>query len=504
MTKKNNINNPDTKKEKSSWIRFSGNRFRNGSFSATMILIAVAIVIVLNLIVSKIPSKYRELDISSNKLYTLDEQSKELAKRLDMDVNIYVLANESVGDSYPELVRLLENYEDVTDKIKVTWKDPNLYPTFATKYEATGTTVLVVESEKRYQLIDRSDLYTITNQEEVYYGETAEYDFNGESLLANAMNYVTTDNIPKLYTLSGHGETEFDDTLQEYIQNANITLEEMNLSTGTGVPEDASCIAIVAPKSDLNDTEIKAITKYLDAGGNAMIFTGETNKELTNFDALLEQYGVTVEKGIVYEADSRHVITDSPTYIVPDVETHDANSIVNENNGYILMADSKSIAETENHKDNITVTSLFSATESSYRKENVADSKSIGKEKGDAEGPFSLGVAITVTDEEESEDAEESTAEPKTKLVVYGSTSLISQNIYMQFWYNVAEVLSSLGWMCDTEDSITIAGKSLSLNSESLTLTESDVSRWMAVYLIMIPAVTIAAGIFVTVRRNKK
>ena len=55
------MKNPKPKKEKSSLVRFSGNRFRNGSFSATMILIAIAIVVVLNLIVSKIPSKYREL-----------------------------------------------------------------------------------------------------------------------------------------------------------------------------------------------------------------------------------------------------------------------------------------------------------------------------------------------------------------------------------------------------------------------------------------------------------
>lgn len=125
MAKKQKSNNQQSKKEKSSLMRFSGNRFRNGSFSATMILIAIGIVVVLNLIVSKIPSKYRELDMSGNKLYTLDEKSEELLKRLDMDVTIYFLANKSVEDGYPELARLLENYEDGSDKIKVVRKDPN-------------------------------------------------------------------------------------------------------------------------------------------------------------------------------------------------------------------------------------------------------------------------------------------------------------------------------------------------------------------------------------------
>lgn len=335
----------------------------------------------------------------------------------------------------------------------------------------------------------------------MYYGEPENKEFNGENLLANAVNFVTTDDIPKLYTLTGHGETEFDETMQKYIESSNITMEELNLATGQGVPKDASCITIIAPKSDLSDTEVKAVSTYLDAGGNAMIFGSDTNKELPNFDSLLEQYGVTMEEGIVYEGDANYAMADSPTYIVPKVEIHEANSILNENNGFILMTDAKSIAETEKHDDNITVTTLFSTTESSYRKKNIADSKSVGKEKGDAEGPFALGVAVTVAEKTDTEDTE-STAEPKSKLVVYGSSSLISQKIYMQFYYNIAEVLSSLGWMCDTKDSITIAGKSIS--SEALTLTGADVNKWMSVYLIAIPVVTIAAGIFVTIRRNKK
>lgn len=501
MAKMQKSNKQKPKNEKSSLVRFSGNRFRNGSFSAAMILISIAIVVVVNLMVSKIPSQYRELDMSKSKLYTLDEQSEELLKRLDTDVTIYFLRVNSVEEYCPEITRLLENYEQGSDRIKVVRKDPELYPNFGTKYDARSSTVLIVESEKRTKLIDYSDLYTVTNQEAVYYyGEAEKKEFNGENLIANAVNYVSTDSIPKLYALTGHGETEFDDLLKEYIESSNILVEDLSLATGAEVPDDAGCVAIIAPKTDLNDAEVKAVSKYLEDGGNAMIFGSDTDKELPNFNALLEQYGITMEKGIVYEGDSDYALTNRPTYIVPKMATHDANSIVNENNGYILMTDSKSIAETEDHKDNISVTTLFSTTESSYRKENTAESESIGKEKGDAEGPFSLGVAITVKDE--AEEDEESTREPKTKIVVYGSTSLISQNVYAQYYYNVLEVLSSLGWMCDTKDSIAIAGKSIS--SEALTLTQADVSRWMSVYLIVIPVITVAAGIFVTVRRNRK
>ena len=44
---------------------FRGSRFRNGSFSAAMIIIAIALVIVVNLVVSKLPTKYTEIDTAS-------------------------------------------------------------------------------------------------------------------------------------------------------------------------------------------------------------------------------------------------------------------------------------------------------------------------------------------------------------------------------------------------------------------------------------------------------
>ena len=42
---------------------------KNGSYSSVMIVVFVAIIIVINMIVGNLPSKYTQLDISSEKLY---------------------------------------------------------------------------------------------------------------------------------------------------------------------------------------------------------------------------------------------------------------------------------------------------------------------------------------------------------------------------------------------------------------------------------------------------
>ena len=67
---------------KSNLFSFSGRRFQSGSFSAAMVLVVLAIIVVINLIFTKIPNKYTDFDISQNKLYSIGEESLELFKNV--------------------------------------------------------------------------------------------------------------------------------------------------------------------------------------------------------------------------------------------------------------------------------------------------------------------------------------------------------------------------------------------------------------------------------------
>ena len=45
-------------------LKFNGKQFRQGSYSSVMIVIVIAIVIVINLAASQIPSQYAQLDVT--------------------------------------------------------------------------------------------------------------------------------------------------------------------------------------------------------------------------------------------------------------------------------------------------------------------------------------------------------------------------------------------------------------------------------------------------------
>lgn len=279
--------------------------------------------------------------------------------------------------------------------------------------------------------------------------------------------------------------------------------------TSGEVPEDADCLIINAPTNDFSKDTADAIIKYLQNGGNGIILSNyqEGDKKMPNFNSVLEAYGVAIEKGILYEGDSNYTSGNSPTYIVPDIKSLDVSKDLVEANAKVFMPAAQSIVELEDKSDTINVAALLTTSNQAYLKEEPENATTYEKEDKDKDGTFNLGVVIT--DSEESEEASEESASTeeteeniKTKLVVYGTSNLVDESIYSQVTpYNVSLFIKTIGWMCDSEDSITIASKSIS--EEALTITDSQVNTWMMVYLILIPVFVIGAGITVVVRRRR-
>ena len=76
-------NNNNNKKEKRKFKDSINKKYlKNGSYSSVMIVVFVAIIIVINMIVGNLPSKYTQLDISSEKLYTTGDETKAMQMNL--------------------------------------------------------------------------------------------------------------------------------------------------------------------------------------------------------------------------------------------------------------------------------------------------------------------------------------------------------------------------------------------------------------------------------------
>ena len=198
---------------------------------------------------------------------------RRCSQDLDTGVEIYWVVQSGGEDD--TLGTLLDRYDGLSDQLTVTKVDPDVSPTFVQQYVGDGTLTnnsLIVVCGERSTYVSYNDIYEydLTN-----YYTTGEYDVNfaGESALTSAIDYVTSEDLPKVYALTGHGEGELSAAFQNAVEKENIDLAELSLLTEEGVPEDADCVLIYAPQTDISQDELEMLQKYLQAGGGLFLIT---------------------------------------------------------------------------------------------------------------------------------------------------------------------------------------------------------------------------------------
>ena len=469
----------------------SKKHIKNGSYTMVMSVIFIAVVIVINMIVSTIPSKYSEIDISSQKLYCIGDETKKMLKDLEKDVTIYQIAQSGSEDE--NISNLLKKYEDESKHIKVEQKDPVVNPKFVSQYTSDDLSAnsLIVVCGDRNKVIDYNNIYETSIDYQTYSSQTTGFD--GEGQITSAIGYVTSENLPVLYTVEGHGEKDMDSSIKEDIEKANMDIKSLNLLTEGTVPDDADCLFIDSPSTDFSSDEKDAIIEYLENGGKAIIFSDYTTEDMPNFDAILENYGVQRTEGVVFEGDNQHYAMQMPYYLVPTINSTDASSETASAGYYVLAPYAQGIKQLDDVRDTVKIESILTTSDQAYSKTDL-NSNTIEKEDGDVEGPFDLGVSITESLDDDKE----------TQIVYYSTSNLMdSQTNQMVSGGNEKLIMESLKWMTDTEESASVSIPSKSLEVSYLTITDYDAAFWKICTIALIPGIFLVIGFVVWIKRRK-
>ncbi len=481
-----------TKQKKSLGQRLKamfGGRFRAGSYSTFAAAIVIVIAIMVNLIAGSLPTTMTQLDLTSNALYSLSDQSKRIAAAVDQEVTLYLICND--GNEDDAILRLMERYADLNSHIRVEAVDPTIRPTFLNQYDLEITQLyensVLVASENRFRLVSYTDIYVTDYSMDYYsYSYTTTTSFDGENALTNAIHYVASAELPKVYTLSGHGETELDSTITDALAQDNFEVESLSLLTAESAPEDASAIIIHYPESDLNEDEAALLISYLENGGNVVLLTAYASPEkLPNLLKVTSAMGLTLEDGIILEGDRNMRLSRYPYYIIPNIGSHDITDALISAGYYILSPLAQPIVETEDHSADITW--LLTTSDSAYAKLAALEMTTTSKEDGDTDGPFNTAAA----------------SEKGGKLVwITGEGFLDSYIDSAVSGGNSNLFLNALNWMGGQEESISIRAKSL--DSEGLTLTQADSSMWSAIMIGVIPVGLVVMGVIIWARRKRR
>lgn len=366
-----------------------------GSISGIVIMILV--VIAVNIGAGMLPGEYTTLDITYNNLYSLLPETKAYLETLEQPVTMYYLADTSAMDE--TLHFTLTAMDENSDRITLVNVSPTENPYFYASYTDTApmdNSVIVVCGD-RYKVVGYHECYQSEVQQQLNY-MTGEYEvvgyevtgYDGEGSLVAAIDYVTGEADAKIYCVAGHDELEPDASLSVLIANANYTMETINLLTYDAVPEDASCLFLIAPLRDYTDDEIAKIEAYLQKGGKAMIVVAFSDSgELTKYYQLLQPYGLTVCPGLVMEEGSSYY-NGQQYLLLPDIKDSEFTETIYSayRTQYIYMPYSKGMKAEETLSD-VSLVAFLTTTEYAYSTTNYNMDVD---ETAPVMGPFILGA----------------------------------------------------------------------------------------------------------------
>lgn len=461
---------------------------KHGTYRASMVVFGCVAAVLVNLIAGKLPSQYLKYDVSDQKLFTTGDRTAEIVKGLDEDITLYLIAQQGSEDA--TLQELLDRYAGLSSHIKVETKDPVLYPNFVSRYTSENlseNSVLVV-GQNRSKAVDYYDIYQYSMDYSTYSSSLSSFD--GEGQITSAIAYVTAEDMPVVYTLTGHDEAELSTTVTSSIEKENIELKSLSLLTEEAVPEDAKAVIIYGAISDISEDEKNKLETYLGQGGQLVMLPGYTDKETPNLDSLLSDYGIALAEGLVLEGDSQHHLPNYPYYLLPTIQSSTYTSDVSSR--YVLLAFAQGMTESPDISDDLTYESLLTTSALSYSKTNL-ESENLDQEEGDIAGPFDLGAVVTKTIDEDTE----------AKLIVFSSETLLDEQVdSMVSGGNSTMFLNVMSQLVDHENTVSIEPKSMS--TEYLTVSAGSAIFWGILTIIPLPLFLLITGGVIWFGRRKR
>lgn len=462
-----------------------------GTYSAGMIAVAVAATVVLNMLVGQMPSTWTSVDLTASKLYSLTDQTKEYLKGMDEDVTIYVLANENSEDAI--LRQTLDLYEGMSEHIKVEHVDPIQNPRFYMQYTSgsVSSNSLIVVSDKRSKVVDASDIYVTSYDFDGYSYSSSVTGYDGEGQITSALDYVLSDDVPVVYMTEGHGELSLSTSFTASLDKENVERKVINLMDYEAVPENAACLVINGPANDLSEDDKNKVTDYLDRGGKVILIVDYREEPTPNLDALLAYMNLSVAEGLVVEEDSEHYYQ-IPFYLLPTVESSSYTAgIVGQYRIFAPYSQGIVVPEAQEDSD-IAYQNLLRTSESAYSMRNFESATEFGRQEGDAQGPFSLGVEAVRT----LEDGE-------AVMVLYSSTQLFTdQSNLMVSGANQRLFTNTVSKFVDHETTVSIPAKSYEVST--LILSRRSALLLGLVTMLVLPLGCLAAGFTVWFRRRRR
>ncbi len=479
-------------------------RFRFGTNMIAFAALAIVLFVVVNMVLERFSTKLTA-DLTSEKLFTIGDVTREHMNALEKDVEIIALYDRVKGEANTDrvaVIKVLDLY-DAFSRIDVSYVDPDANPNFildtvgranAGSYQAGDYIVKCGDKTRR---IAASEMYVTTNQAYGFLSVPVRTGMQAERKLTTAVMYVTADVSPIVYFASGHGEEDIDgfSEVVTYIEGLGCDVLELDTTIIGSMPEDAAVIVYMGPKYDITSNEKTMIQQWLEQkGGQIAVCVDplQTGNEFPNLNKLLgDMFALSLNNDRLSDDDSSNLIA--------SVGSNDYFLGVSVSNGPIeksavyrvpvFSSRSVNVLNVDETASGINHYPIIQTMGTAYSTGIVGGAKS-------SPGVFTAAAA-----------AKNLNFSEVVRAVVFGSTKTLSDDYYNSFGnytrYTMSIFAMSIDWMIGSygdNPGLEVATKNY--GSTQLITTQSQTTALAVIAIIVIPLIIIAIGVIVWIRRR--
>lgn len=462
---------------------------KTGIYYLLLILLSLTVAILANLVMDALPVSLTQQNMNREGILELSDETETFLDTLNRDVTVYWIVQNGREDNY--IQRLLENFEEQSRYLSIEKIDPVKQPRFASQYttEIISQNSLIVVCGDRSRYIGYSDIYL----QEVS-GEAVESaTFQGEGLLASALNYVTSTEDTKIYVLTGHGETELPTGILSAIQAQNDQILSLDLTAEGSVPEDCQCVLVNGVTMDLPTAEAQSLAAYLNAGGQLCLFSTWLDETTPNWNTILEAYGMSVQAAIIVEGQEDSHMAGYPYYILPSIAQHETTNLLAQSGLRVLIPLSQGLTIAEEIPTGVTVQPLLKTSTAAYGKTAGFAMQTTEREDSDLRGSFLLGAVAERT----------VTGEAVSRLIWFPSSYILDDTINEAASGGNSQLLiGCIQYLTGGDTTVTVPGKAL--GGGRLMVPQTTAGILSVLLVAVIPIGLILAGVLVIRRRKRR
>lgn len=471
---------------------FSGRNVRYGSMAAGSIVLVLAILAGVNWISSR---QNKRWDFTEGGQFSLSDQTRQILRSLDKPLDVKVFYKSDTGDLDRFRDQLAE-YAYSSSQVKIEYIDPDKEPMKAKSLDVQAYGTIVLQ----------------------YDGKTERTTSTDEQGLANALKRLMEGKAKKVYFAEGHGErdTTNSDALgftfyAEALKSENFEVAKVVLAQTPKVPDDATIVIIAGPRSDYFPAEIDALKAFLNKGGKLMLLLDppEPKKlvEFPNLIALAKDWNINIGNNIVIDRQSMQ------SAAFPLVATYPRHQIT-ENFDRVMTTYRfvRSVEPIEGGTNGRYAQKILETSPASWAEADIKGLYETSKpemqvDKGDKQGPVSIGAAVSVTAPDAAapatppDPAAPAPPKPETRIVVLGDSDFLS-NVQggIGFEGNRDIGLNIANWLAQQENLIAIRPKAPSDRRITLTPDQGTAVQWLT--LLVVPGLLFLAAFRVYWKRR--